>query len=76
MTCNAMLAKNEPRLNLPLSEASWDVIDSPEVVQHEQHSSDTGRGDLTNVGWGDELKRADADTREQLCHELTNVSFK
>jgi hypothetical protein len=71
-----MLAKNEPRLNLTGSEASLDVIDSPEVVQHQQHSSDTGRGDLTDVGRGDELQRADADTGKQLGNELTNVSFK
>lgn len=76
MSCNAMLAKNEPRLNLSGSEASLDVVGSPEVVQHQQHSSNTGRGHLADVGRGDELERADTDAGEQLGNELTNLSFK
>lgn len=43
---------------------------SPEVVHDQEHTPDTDRRDLGNVGWGDELERSDTDTCKELADEL------
>ena len=54
-------------------------MNSPEVVEDEEQSPDSSRGNLRNVSRGDELERSDSDTGKELSDKLdtsANVGVK
>ena len=66
--------RGEQRPDREPSTSAWaaqaETSNSPEVVEDEEQSPDSSRGNLRNVSRGDELERSDSDTGKEFSDKL------